>query len=54
MVFYCELDGEDVITMDAHELSVAEWMRREDIPTEFDGISLTNEMIMRFKEGISE
>lgn len=53
MGFYCELDGEDVITMDAHELSVAEWMRREDIPTEFDGISLTNEMIMRFKEGIS-
>lgn len=54
MGFYCELDGEDVITMDAHELSAAEWMRREDIPTEFDGISLTNEMIMRFKEGISE
>ena len=54
MGFYCELDGEDVITMYAHELSVAEWMRREDIPTEFDGISLTNEMIMRFKEGISE
>ena len=54
MGFYCELDGEDVFTMDAHELSVAEWMRREDIPTEFDGISLTNEMIMRFKEGISE
>lgn len=53
MGFYCELDGEDVITMDAHELSVAEWMRREEIPTEFDGISLTNEMIMRFKEGIS-
>lgn len=53
MGFYCELDGEDVITMDAHELSVAEWMRREDIPTESDGISLTNEMIMRFKEGIS-
>ena len=54
MGFYCELDGEDVITMDAHELSVAEWRQREDIPTEFDGISLTNEMIMRFKEGISE
>ena len=54
MGFYCELDGEYVITMDAHELSVAEWMRREDIPTEFDGISLTNEMILRFLEGISE
>ena len=51
MGFYCELDGEDVITMDAHELSVAEWMRREDIPTEFDGISLTNEMMLMFKKG---
>lgn len=50
MGFYCELDGEDTITMDAHELSVAEWIQRENIPTEYDGISLTNEMIMRFKE----
>lgn len=50
MGFYCELDGEDMITMDAHELSVAEWIQRENIPTEYDGISLTNEMIMRFKE----
>ena len=52
MGFYCELDGEDTITMDAHELSVAEWIRRENIPTESDGISLTNEMIMRFKNQI--
>lgn len=50
MGFYCELDGKDTITMDAHELSVAEWIQRENIPTEYDGISLTNEMIMRFKE----
>ena len=33
------------------ELSVAEWLTREEIPTEYDGISLTNEMIMRFKNG---
>lgn len=49
--FYCEVDGDDSITMDEEELSVAEWLTREEIPTEYDGISLTNEMIMRFKNG---
>lgn len=49
--FWCELDGDESITMDEEELSVAEWLTREEIPTEYDGISLTNEMIMRFKNG---
>lgn len=49
--FWCEVDGNDNITMDEEELSVAEWITRDDIPTEYDGISLTNEMIMRFKNG---
>ena len=49
--FFCDVDGEDGITMDAEELSVAEWLKREEIPTEYDGISLTNEMIIRFKKG---
>lgn len=49
--FYCEVDGDDSITMDEEELSVAEWLTRDEIPTEYDGISLTNEMIMRFKNG---
>ena len=49
--FWCEVDGDDHITMDEEELSVAEWLDREEIPTEYDGISLTNEMIMRFKNG---
>ena len=49
--FYCEVDGDDSITMDEEELSVAEWLTRDEIPTEYDGISLTNEMIIRFKNG---
>ncbi len=49
--FFCEVDGDDSITMDEEELAVAEWLTREEIPTEFDGISLTNEMITRFKNG---
>lgn len=49
--FFCEVDGDDYITMDEDELSVAEWLTREEIPTQYDGISLTNEMIIRFKDG---
>lgn len=29
--FYCEVDGDDTITMDPGELKYAEWVRREDI-----------------------
>lgn len=47
--FFCEVDGKDKITMDIEELAVAEWLTREEIPTKYDGISLTNEMIMKFK-----
>ena len=49
--FFCEVDGDDSITMDQSELKYAEWVKREDIvlqPTEF---SLTNEMMMKFKKG---
>ena len=49
--FYCELDGDDQIQLDREELSIGQWLRRDEIPTEYDGISLTNEMIMRFKNG---
>ena len=47
--FFCEVDGKDKITMDTEELAFAEWLTREEIPTKYDGISLTNEMIMKFK-----
>lgn len=47
--FFSELDGDDTIRLDEEELSVGEWLHRSEIPTEYDGISLTNEMIMRFK-----
>jgi NAD+ diphosphatase len=50
MGFFCELDGPDTIRLDENELECAEWVRREDIDVEADGISLTNEMIVRFKE----
>lgn len=49
MGFYCELDGSDAITLDEEELSEAGWFCREDIPVAFTNDSLTNEMIIKFK-----
>lgn len=47
--FFCEVDGDATITMDSEELSIAEWVSREDIQVQFEDMSLTNEMIYSFK-----
>ena len=49
MGFYCDLDGSDEITLDREELALAEWFDRRKIPVEPSRDSLTNEMIMKFK-----
>ena len=49
--FYCDLDGSDTIRLDENELAVAEWFTREEIPEPVSQESLTNEMILRFKNG---
>ena len=49
--FFCELDGEDKIRLDEQELALAEWVEREDITVEPDDLSLTNEMMLAFKNG---
>lgn len=49
--FFCEVDGTTKITLDRKELSVAEWVSREDMTMEDDGISLTYEMMAKFKYG---
>ncbi len=46
--YYCDLDGEEDITLDKNELSTAGWFDRDEIP-ENDNISLTYEMMGRFK-----
>lgn len=43
MGFYCDLDGEEEITLDREELALAEWFRRDEIPVEPSRDSLTNE-----------
>ncbi len=49
--FYCDVDGDDKITMDSDELKYAEWVKREDIILQPGSFSLTNEMMKLFKEG---
>ncbi len=49
--FFVDLDGSDEITLDETELALAVWMEREEIPVTPNGVSLTNEMIVAFKEG---
>ncbi len=51
--FFCELDGDDMITRDETELAEARWYHRDDIPVDDDGYSLTREMIGVFKKGLN-
>ena len=51
MGFFCDLDGDDTISIDETELSHAAWYPRHDLPIEDDGFSLTREMIRIFGEG---
>jgi NAD+ diphosphatase len=49
--FYCELDGTAAITLDHNELSEGVWLTREEIPPRENDISLTAEMMERFRLG---
>ena len=49
--FFCELDGDDTITLDQDELALAEWFEREKMPVKEEDLSLTNEMMLMFKNG---
>jgi len=49
--FFCELDGDDTITMDENELSEALWLARAEIPRSDNDIALTAEMMEMFRTG---
>ena len=53
MGFYCDLDGSDHIILEEDELSEAEWFERDDIPYDDYDVSLTREMMIRFKKGLA-
>lgn len=48
--FFCELDDTASIHRDEGELALAEWVKREDVPDYGEDLSLTHEMMRRFKE----
>ena len=48
--FYCEADGDGEIRMDENELKYAEWVRREDVVLQPNDLSLTNEMMKKFRD----
>ena len=52
MGFYCDLDGSDEVHRQESELSEATWFHRSELPTNHSGISLTGDMIIRFRMGL--
>ena len=50
--FFCDADGDSEIHMDENELKYAEWVRREDIVLQPNHLSLTNEMMQQFRDGL--
>jgi NAD+ diphosphatase len=49
--YYCDVDGDTQIRMDRTELKEAVWVKREDVILQPDDFSLTNEMMMMFRDG---
>lgn len=50
MGFYCDVTGDTTVTLDG-ELASAIWMDRSEIKGQPDDMSLTNEMMMVFRDG---
>ena len=49
--FFCDVNGDDTLTVDHEELSMAQWVERDKIPDQGNNISLTKEMMMLFRDG---
>ena len=49
--FFCDLDGDDTITLEKKELSMGAWVDRADLPPDTTHLSLTAEMIEQFRLG---
>ena len=43
-------DGDDKITLQEDELSLGTWVKADELDLEDDGISLTREMIIKFRD----
>ncbi len=50
--FYCDLDGDNKITLQKSELSVGKWVERESLPHQQNTLSLTSTLIESFRNRI--
>ena len=50
--FWADVDGDDTITMDRHELKEAIWMERENVPATPGAHDLTHTMMELFRLGL--
>ena len=50
--FYCDVDGDTRIRLDQNELSEGIWIHRKDITGQPDDASLTNHMMITFRDGL--
>ncbi len=48
--YFCDLAQEEEIHLDQTELSLAEWVNYRNIPDDPEGLSLTREMMITFRE----
>lgn len=53
MGFFCDLDGDDHITLQETELSMGTWVPRQELPEDTAHLSLTGEMIEQFRLGLA-
>lgn len=53
MGFFCDLDGDDHITLQESELALGVWVDRAELPEDTTHLSLTAEMIEQFRLGLA-
>ena len=49
--YFCDLEGDDTVTLDEEELACAEFMKRDELPEPNNFVSLTATMIEEFRKG---
>lgn len=49
--FFVDLDGDDQVTLQEEEIAEARWFTREELDKDISQISLSYEMIERFRTG---
>ena len=50
MGFFCDLAKEEEIRLQEEELALAEWVDYRQVPDDPEGLSLTREMMVYFRE----